>query len=173
MNVLIGLVSDRCILLNIIQRVLKLTAIYSRRLKLNDFSELMTKKDKIKIFIDEVFSSFPTKKYPTNKIVYNYIDEIWSIYLIDMLDYGFSNNKGYRYILTIFDNFSKYFWCVRSKNKFGQTIRDEFSTILTTSKREIIKIGSDRGGEFFNFFQSFLKYKILHHFSRYSDKGPS
>ena len=75
----------------------------------------MTKMDKIKIFSDEVFSSLPTKKYPTNKIVYNYIDEIWSIHLIDMLDYGFSNNKGYRYILTIFDNFSKDFWCIRSK----------------------------------------------------------
>ena len=159
MNVLIGLVSDGCILVNIIQRVLKLTAIYSRRLKLNDFSKLLTKKDKIKIFINEVFSSFPTKKYPTNKIVYNYIDEIWSVYLIDMLDYGFSNDKGYTYILTIFDNFSKCFWCIRSKNKYGQTIRDEFSTILTTSKREIIRIGSDRGGEFYNFFSRFPKFQ--------------
>ena len=72
--------------------------------------------------------------------------------MIDMLDYGFSNNKGYRYILTIFDEFSKNFWCIRSKNKYGQTIKVEFSTILTTSKRELIKIGSDRGGEFYSFF---------------------
>ena len=70
--------------------------------------------------------------------------------MIDMLDYGFSNNKGYRHFLTIFDYFSKYFWCIRSKNKYGQT-KDEFSTILTTSKRELIKIGSDRG-EFYKFF---------------------
>ena len=28
-------------------------------------------KDKIKIFIDEIFSKPPKKNYPTNKIVYN------------------------------------------------------------------------------------------------------
>ena len=75
--------------------------------------------------------------------------------MIDMLDYGFSNNKGYRYILTKFDEFSKNFWCIRSKNKYGQTIKVELSTILITSTRELIKIGSDRGGEFYSFFSRF------------------
>ena len=61
----------------------------------------MTKKDNIKIFIDEIFSKPPIKIYPTNKIVYNHIDEvdeIWSIDLADMIDYKVSNNKGFRYI---------------------------------------------------------------------------
>ena len=33
------------------------------------------------------------KNYETNKIVYNHIDEIWSIDLADMIDYKTSNNK--------------------------------------------------------------------------------
>ena len=45
------------------------------------------KKDLIKVFIDEIYSKPPIKNYPTNKIVYNYIDEIWSIDLADMIDY--------------------------------------------------------------------------------------
>ena len=69
----------------------------------------MISKDLIKIFVDEIYSKPPRKNYPTNKIVYNHIDEIWSIDLADMIDYKISNNKGFRYIFIIIDNFSKYF----------------------------------------------------------------
>ena len=44
------------------------------------------KRDLTKIFIDEIYSSPPRKNYPTNKIVHNHIDEIWSIDLADMID---------------------------------------------------------------------------------------
>ena len=47
----------------------------------------MTKKDFIKLFIDVIYSKPPKKVYPTNKIVDNHIDEIWSIDLADMIDY--------------------------------------------------------------------------------------
>ena len=66
----------------------------------------MPKKDNIKIFIDEIYSSPPMKNYETNKIVHNHVDEIWSIDLSDVIDYKTSNNKSYRYIFIIFDNFS-------------------------------------------------------------------
>ena len=64
-------------------------------------------KDLPKIFIDEIYSSPPRKNYPTNKIVYNHIDEIWSIDLADMIDYKTSNNKGFMYIFIKIDNLSK------------------------------------------------------------------
>ena len=41
------------------------------------------KRDLTKIFIDEIYSKAPKKKYPTNKIIYNHVDEIWSIDLAD------------------------------------------------------------------------------------------
>ena len=60
------------------------------------------------------------------------------------------------------------------KNKYSQTITNEFPHILTTSKRKPLKIESDRGTEFYNsVFQNFLKTKNVHHYSRYTDKGPS
>ena len=46
-----------------------------------------------------------------------------------MIDYKTSNNKGYRYILTVIDNFSKYLWAIPLKNKYSQTIRNEFLKI--------------------------------------------
>ena len=106
------------------------------------------KKDLTKIFIVEIYSKPPRKNYPTNKIVYNHIDEIWSIDLADMIDYKISNNKGYRYTFIIIDNFSKHLWAIPLKNKYSQTITNEFSNILTTSKRKPLKIESDRGTEF-------------------------
>ena len=132
------------------------------------------KRDLTKIFIDEIYSKPPRKNYPTNKIVYNHIDEIWSIDLADFSDYKTSNNKGFRYIFIIIDNFSKYLWVIPLKNKYSQTIANEFSIIITNSKRKPLKLESDRGSEFYNsIFQNFLKSKSIHHYSRYTDKGPS
>ena len=132
------------------------------------------KKDLTKIFIDEIYSKAPKKNYETNKIIYNHTDQIWSIDLADLIDYKISNNKGYRYIFIIIDNFSKYLWTIHLKNNYSQTITHEFSNILTTSKRKPLKIESDRGSEFYNsIFQNFLKSKNIHHYSRFTDKGPS
>ena len=88
--------------------------------------------------------------YPTNNIIYNQIDEIWSIDLADMIDYKISNNKGFRYLFVIIDNYSKYLWAIPLKKNYIQTITNDFSNILTTSKRKPLKLESDRGTEFYN-----------------------
>ena len=91
-----------------------------------------------------------------------------------MIDYKTTNNKGYRYIFIIIDNFSKYVWAIPLKNKYSQTITNEFLNILSTSKRKPLKIESDRGTEFYNsIFQNLLKVKNIQHYSRFIDKGPS
>ena len=77
----------------------------------------MVKNEIIKTFIDEIYSKPPKKNYETNKLVYNHIDEIWSIDLADMIDYNTSNNKGYRYRFVIFDNFSKHLSGISLKNQ--------------------------------------------------------
>ena len=46
----------------------------------------MSKRDNTKTFIDEIYTKPPKKNYPTNKIIYNHIYEIWSIDLADFLD---------------------------------------------------------------------------------------
>ena len=60
------------------------------------------------------------------------------------------------------------------KKKYSQTITNEFSNILSASKRKPLKLESDRGAEFYNsIFQFFLKSKNNHQYSRFTDKGPS
>ena len=50
---------------------------------------------------------------------------------------------------------------------------NEFSNILTTSKRKTLKIESERGTEFYNnIFQDLLKSKNIQHYSRYTDESP-
>ena len=72
----------------------------------------MVKRDSVKTFIDEINSTPPTKNYPTNKIIYNRINEIWSIDLADFSEYKTSNNKGFRFIFVIIDNFSNFLWAI-------------------------------------------------------------
>ena len=115
----------------------------------------MTQKN-IKIFINEIYSKPPKKNYITNKTDVYHIDDIWSLDILDLKDYGPENNRGYRYVLVTIDNFSKFGWTVPLKNKKAQTLKDSFEIILITSKRKPGLIETDRGKEFYNnIFQDF------------------
>ena len=48
---------------------------------------------KIKIFIDEIYSKGPKTNYPTNKTDVYHIDEIWSLDILGLRDYGPENNR--------------------------------------------------------------------------------
>ena len=112
----------------------------------------------IKIFINEVYSKGPKKYYTTKKTDVYYIDEIWSLDILDLKDYGPENNRGYRYVLVIIDNFSKFGWTIPLKNKNAITIKVSFENIIISSKRKPSLIESDRGKEFYNnIFQDLLK----------------
>ena len=131
----------------------------------------MTQKN-IKIFINEIYSKGPKKKYATNKTDVYHIDDIWSLDILDLKDYGPKNNRGYRYVLVTIDNFSKFGWTIPLKNKNAQTVKDSFENILISSKRKPNLIESDRGKEFYNnIFQDFLNKNNIKHYSRNSSYG--
>ena len=83
-------------------------------------------KELIRNFVIEIYSKPPKKNYETNKIVYNHIDETWSIHLAVIIDYKFTNNKGFRYIFVIIDNYSNYLWAIPLKDKYSQAITNDF-----------------------------------------------
>ena len=131
----------------------------------------MTQKN-IKIFINEIYSKGPKKNYATNKTDVYFIDDIWSLDILDLKDYGPENNRGYRYVLVIIDNFSKFGWTVPIKNKNAQTIKDSFENILITSKKKPKLFESDRGKEFYNnIFQSLLNNNNIKLYSRNTHLG--
>ena len=92
--------------------------------------------------------------------------------MLDLKDYGPENNRGYRYVLVIIDNFSKFGWTIPLKNKNAQTIKDSFENILISSKRQPNLIETDRGKEFYNnIFQDFLNRDKIKLYSRNSSNG--
>ena len=74
------------------------------------------KNDLTTIFVDEIYSKAPKKNYPSNRMIYNHIEEIWSIDLAEFSDYKISDKRGYRYVFVIIDNFSYYLWAIPLKN---------------------------------------------------------
>ena len=124
------------------------------------------KKDSPKVFLDEIYSQSPKKNYPTNKTIIKSIDDTWSSDLLDMNDYGIKNNKGYRYILVVVDNFSKFGWTIPLKNKYAQSITDAFSEIIKTSRRKPNLLETDDGKEYVK--QIFSEFLNNHNIKRYS-----
>ena len=110
----------------------------------------------IDTFINEIYSKPPKKNYETNKTLLKSIDDTWSADLLDMIDYRVENNEGYRYILTVIDNFSKFGWTVPLRNKNANTITEAFADIITKRKPKLLE--TDDGKEFTNkMFNEFLK----------------
>ena len=131
----------------------------------------MTRKD-IKTFIKEIYSRGRKKNYATNKTNVYHFDDIWSMDILDLKDYGPENNRNHRYVLVIIDNFSKFGWTIPLKNKNAQTIKDSFKNILMSSKRKPNLIETDRGREFYNnIFQDFLNKNNIKLYSRNSSHG--
>ena len=108
------------------------------------------------------------KNYPRERIYVHAIDEQWQADLIEMHEYA-AENKGYNYILTVQDCFSKYAWALPVKNKNAKLVSQAFYTLF--KERIPRKIQTDKGKEFFNAPVSklFTKHGI-NHFSTQSDK---
>ena len=128
--------------------------------------------ENIKIFMNEIYSKRPKKKYATNKTNVYHIDDVWSLDILDLKDYGPENIRGYRYVFVVLDNFSKFGWIKPLKNKNAQTIKDSFENILINSRRSPNLIETDRGKEFYkNIFQDFLIKNKINFYSRNSSYG--
>ena len=131
----------------------------------------MTQKN-IKLFTNVIYSKPSKKYYAANKTDVYHIDDIWSLDILDLKDYGPENNRGYRYVLVIIDQFSKFGWTVPLKNKNAQTTKDSFENIFINSKRKPGLIESDCGKEIYNkIFQDFLNANNIKFNSRNSSYG--
>ena len=95
----------------------------------------MTQKS-IKVFINQCYSKKPKQNYSTNKTDVFSIDNVWSLDILDIKDYGPRNNRFNRYVLIVIDTFSKLGWTIPLKIKNAQTINDSFEDSLITSNRK-------------------------------------
>ena len=72
---------------------------------------------------------------------------MWAADLIDMQTFSTDNN-GIKYLLTVFDIFSKFVWIIPLKRKTGQKVANAFSRIL--KERRPSKIWADKIRKFYN-----------------------
>ena len=85
-------------------------------------------------------------KFERKKVIVNSIDEIHSCDLVDMQKYS-RVNKGYKYIFTSIDIFSKYAYAFPLKTKSIKEIKSCFQKIFNERKPKYI--WSDQESSFF------------------------
>ena len=87
------------------------------------------------------------KNFPRRKIIVNHIDEIFAADLVEMQKFT-KMNKGYRYLLTCIDIFSKYSWVIPLKDKKGINVKNALQKIF--KQRKCAFLWTDRSKEFYN-----------------------
>ena len=71
-----------------------------------------------KALVEEVHKP-ARRNYPRRKVEIRDLDETWQADLVIMESYS-RENSGYKYILTVIDNFSKFAWAKALKNRSGR-----------------------------------------------------
>ena len=76
-----------------------------------------------------------------------HVDDIWAADLVDMSSFS-RWNKGYKYLLTVIDVFSKYGWMVSLKTKTGKEVAQAFRKLFRNGHPW--RLWTDKGTEFYN-----------------------
>lgn len=99
------------------------------------------------------------------------INDLLQLDVVDLPLYT-KYNRGYRYILTAINCFTKYAYAVPIKNKTGVLIKKALEPILESNKIRLIQ--TDNGTEFYNStVQALFKKYNLRHYSSYTEKKAS
>lgn len=98
--------------------------------------------------------------------VYN-IDDIWSADIKDMQSVS-KQNKGFKYLLTVIDLFSKYAYAIPLKSKSADVVINAFHKLFKT--RKPAKLWTDQGSEFINRnFKNFLEQNNIELYHVYNE----
>lgn len=120
-----------------------------------------------KQIVDELHK-YKRKYFPRRHVILKGIDDLFQADLVEMIPLS-KINKGYKYILTVIDCFSKYGWAIPVKNKTADSITTAMKRLFEKSNRVPKNLQTDLGKEFYN--KSFSKlmddFKI-NHYSTYT-----
>ena len=107
-------------------------------------------------------------KFRRRKVTAPTFNYLWQADLIFMQKYS-KANKGFKYILTAIDVFSKRAFAIPVKNKTSGEIIRGFTVIFSNYKHKPVWLQCDEGKEFFNnSFKNYLEQfgiKLYHNFS--------
>ena len=83
------------------------------------------------------------------RVIVKDIDDIWAADLVDMIKFS-RYNKGFKYLLTVIDVFSKFGWIIPLKDKSGKSVSEALESIFKNSNRSPNNLWTDKGKEFYN-----------------------
>lgn len=113
------------------------------------------------------------KNFPRRCTVLKGIDDLYQADLVEMGKY-FKINKGYRYLLTIINCFTKYADAVPLKNKEAINVANAMNIAIKRNNFKIKHLQTDDGKEFYNKeFTKIMKNYNINHYSTNSDKKAS
>lgn len=110
------------------------------------------------------------RNFPRRQTVVKGIHDLYQADLVEMKPYS-RINKGYNYILTVIDCFSKVASAVPLKNKSGKSITEGMKHVLNGIGKRVKNLQTDDGTEFFNQdFSELMKKNNINHYSTFSEK---
>ncbi|KAL4142621.1 hypothetical protein QTP88_005046 [Uroleucon formosanum] len=119
----------------------------------------------------------PVRKiFPKRRIFTKGIDDLWAADLVIMRNYS-DENKGYSYIITVIDTFSKFSWALELKKKDGINVSEAFEKIIKqaiSQNHQAPKLlHADKGLEFENkhFKKVLQKYGIKMYHTQNEEKS--
>lgn len=108
--------------------------------------------------------------FPRRNTVVKGINDLYQADLIEVRPYS-KINKGFNYILTVINCFSKKADAFPLKDKSGSTVAKAMETIIQRDKNTIKHLQTDDGKEYFNkHFQQIMKKHNINHYSTKSEK---
>ena len=109
------------------------------------------------------------RRYARRKYDIRFIDDLWQADLVDMQAYS-TQNKGFKYILTCIDAFSKHAWARPLKSKEMGPVTEAFESILKSSGRKCKNLMVDQGSEFYNErFKDLMRREKINLYSSFSN----
>ena len=84
------------------------------------------------------------RQFDKHTVFAKQVDDIWTADLVDMSPFS-RLNKGYKYLLTVIDVFSKYGWIVPLKTKTGKEVAQVFLKLFFNGHPS--RLWKDKGNE--------------------------
>lgn len=117
--------------------------------------------------VDEIHSP-ARRNYVRLKTEMRGIEDTLQADLVEMIPFA-RHNRGYKYILTVINIFSKKAYARPLKNKTGEEVKTALVSILDSLRYRVKHIHTDRGKEFYNTtVRAMLQSRHIHLYSTFS-----
>lgn len=111
------------------------------------------------------------RRFRTRAVEVKGINDLYQADLVEMIPHS-RTNKGYKYLLTIINCFSKVAYALPLKTKSGPEVANALTVVISSNRMKHLQ--TDQGLEFYNtHVQKLMKKYGINHYSTYSDKKAS